>query len=279
MTRTHRAKIAQWIGAGKIGTEVGPGEAPVPGLDPRPIYVDCYKEFGAAKCVADYYGHACALPFHANSLDYVISSHVLEHVANPVAALEEWYRVLRPGGIVYLLVPDRRVTWDHGRPLTPVEHMLADYEAGTTPADATHIDDFVQNVDWARWCPSIPPEDVPAKKIEVAQILHDTVARGEAINLHFHTFEPENLLGLLRALQKWPKRRFAWEILDHDDGFPATNPDGIFVALRVLKGWRDRAEAEWFSRRTGDDPAAVVRDDAEPFAEFARKTTGTGGVR
>src|SRR6185503_5259726 len=110
---THEEKIAHWIGAGKVGTEIGPGATPVPGLEPPPIYVDCFKEFGAAPNRADFYGHACALPFHDHSLDYVLASHVLEHVANPVAALAEWYRVVRPDGIIYLIVPNRLSTFDH----------------------------------------------------------------------------------------------------------------------------------------------------------------------
>jgi hypothetical protein len=60
---THEKKIAQWIGSGKIGTEIGPGTSPVPGLDPAPIYVDCFKTFAATDCRADFYGHACACPF------------------------------------------------------------------------------------------------------------------------------------------------------------------------------------------------------------------------
>jgi len=33
-----------------------------------------------------------------NGYDFVLSSHCLEHVANPLAALQEWRRVTRPGG-------------------------------------------------------------------------------------------------------------------------------------------------------------------------------------
>ena len=106
----HEEKVQQWIGLGKTGTEIGPGAAPVPGFDPRPIFVDCFKSFGTAPNFADYYGHAGALPFHDHTLDYVVASHVLEHVANPIAALAECYRVIRPGGILYLVVPDRRAT-------------------------------------------------------------------------------------------------------------------------------------------------------------------------
>src|SRR5687768_664147 len=109
---THEKKIAQWIGHGKFGTEIGAGGKPLRGLEPRPVYVDCFKTFGSDVCDADFYGHACALPFHDHSLDYVIASHVLEHVANPIAALAEWYRVVRPGGIIYLVVPNRLSAFD-----------------------------------------------------------------------------------------------------------------------------------------------------------------------
>jgi SAM-dependent methyltransferase len=285
---THEEKITQWIGPGKIGTEIGAGSAPVPGLEPPPIYVDCFKEFGSMTCVADYYGHACALPFHDNTLDYVIASHVLEHVANPVAALAEWYRVLRPGGIIYLLVPDRRYTWDRGRALTSVEHMLEDYRRCTPPSDATHIDDFVGDVDWAEWCPTVPADEVPEKKREVATILHANVARGEEINIHFHTFEPANVRALLETLATrqppaetngdTPLPRFNWEIVDFAERFPASNPNGVLAILRVYKGWRARADAEVFRLRTHGDRYAVIRDDAKPFADWAATARGLGGV-
>lgn len=276
---THEEKIAQWIGEGKIGTEIGAGDAPLPGLNPPPIYVDCFKSFGSMQCAADYYGHATSLPFHDHSLDYVIASHVLEHVANPIAALAEWYRVLRPGGIIYLVVPNRRATWDRHRPLTTVEHMQEDFIAQTTAADATHIDDFVNDVVWSEWCPTIPAEDVPAKKIEIAQILHASVARGESINLHFHTFEAENIRSLIEGLTTWPVRRFKWELLEVVEGFPARNPDGVLAVVRsVLKSWRARAVADAFRLRTFNNPHAAVRDDAVPFAEWATRTPGEGGV-
>jgi SAM-dependent methyltransferase len=276
---THEEKIKQWIGEGKIGAEIGAGDAPLPGLNPRPIYVDCFKSFGTMACAADYYGHATSLPFHDHALDYVIASHVLEHVANPIAALEEWYRVVRPGGIIYLIVPNRRATWDRNRPLTTVEHMQDDFVARTTPADATHIDDFVNDVVWPEWCPTIPADEVPAKKVEVAGILHGSVARGEGINLHFHTFEPVNVRGLIEGLTTWPVRRFKWELLDLTDGFPAKNPNGVLAVIRVLKGWRARGDADAFRLRTLNDPRAVLRDDAQPFAEWAARTPGLGGVQ
>lgn len=276
---THEAKISHWIPSGAVGVEIGAGIAPLPGFSPAPFYVDCFKSFGAEPCRADYYGHACKLPFHDHSLDYVAASHVLEHVANPVAALAEWYRVVRPGGIIYLVVPDRRKTWDHPRPLTTVEHMLGDFLRRTTACDVTHVNEFASLIDWSRFNPATPEAEVRSKRDELARGLHETIARGEDINIHFHTFEAANLRALLETLATWMARRFNWEILEIAEHFPSTNPNGVLAVLRVQKGWRARADAEVFRLRNGIDRQAALRDDAEPFATWAGRTKGLGGVR
>ena len=110
---------------------------------------------------------------------YVASSHVLEHIANPVAAICEWYRVLRHGSIMYMVIPDRRYTWDRYRKLTFCEHMLDDYIKGVTDSDAMHIDEFVDTVDWSEYDPSAAPEDVPAKKHERKKIYPSAVNAGK----------------------------------------------------------------------------------------------------
>ena len=44
--------------------------------------------------------------FADNSLDYVVQRHNLEHYQDPIKALQEWARVLKPGGILGMVVPD-----------------------------------------------------------------------------------------------------------------------------------------------------------------------------
>jgi SAM-dependent methyltransferase len=41
-----------------------------------------------------------------NSLDFVHSSHCLEHMRNPSVALDNWLRILKPGGHIVCLIPD-----------------------------------------------------------------------------------------------------------------------------------------------------------------------------
>ncbi|MEJ5252712.1 MAG: class I SAM-dependent methyltransferase [Chthonomonadetes bacterium] len=47
------------------------------------------------------------LPFRGESFDYVFYHHVIEHVSNPMASLHEIYRVLKPGGYLYIGTPNR----------------------------------------------------------------------------------------------------------------------------------------------------------------------------
>lgn len=51
------------------------------------------------------------LPFTDNSFDMVYSSHVLEHIPDQQKALNEIYRVLKPGGIHFCVVPTSFEKW------------------------------------------------------------------------------------------------------------------------------------------------------------------------
>ena len=44
-------------------------------------------------------------PFESNTVDEIHFYHVLEHLHEPIKKLEEIYRILKPGGILYMRVP------------------------------------------------------------------------------------------------------------------------------------------------------------------------------
>jgi SAM-dependent methyltransferase len=81
----------------------------------------------------DVVADAAKLPFAGESQGFVLSSHVLEHMFDPIATLIEWDRVVRPGGIIFAIVPKRdALDTDKPRPLTPL-HELVDRHEGRIP--------------------------------------------------------------------------------------------------------------------------------------------------
>lgn len=83
------------------------------------------------------------------SYDVVLSSHTLEHVANPLRALSEWKRVLTEDGVLLLVLPHKDGTFDHRRPVTTLAHLIRDFEQQTTEADLTHLDEILELHDLA----------------------------------------------------------------------------------------------------------------------------------
>jgi 2-polyprenyl-6-hydroxyphenyl methylase/3-demethylubiquinone-9 3-methyltransferase len=62
----------------------------------------------AKKCQSErVVGDILALPFDPASFDFVICSEVIEHTVDPALAVSELARVLRPGGVLIITVPNR----------------------------------------------------------------------------------------------------------------------------------------------------------------------------
>ena len=83
-----------------------------------------------------------------NTYDVVLSSHVLEHIANPVKALKEWARVIKPDGYIITVVPNKYFSVDNKRDYTSTEHIIEDYIGGITENDQTHVDEFLSRFDY-----------------------------------------------------------------------------------------------------------------------------------
>ena len=77
--------------------------------------------------VVDIVADATNIPLDDSSQDYVFSSHVFEHLVNPIAALKEWYRLVRKDGYIAIIIPLRHVC-DAGRPLTTLDEMRKLYD-------------------------------------------------------------------------------------------------------------------------------------------------------
>ncbi|MEY2835140.1 MAG: hypothetical protein RLZZ557_802 [Bacteroidota bacterium] len=82
-----------------------------------------------------------------DSYDWVISSHVIEHLENPIKALLGSHKVLKPEGYIYSVLPLYTQTFDKHRQVTSLQHLIEDYESNKAGADWVHIDEFIRQYD------------------------------------------------------------------------------------------------------------------------------------
>ena len=82
--------------------------------------------------------------------DFVLSCNSLEHMANPIRALREWARVIKPGGHLLLVLPNKMNNFDHRRATTTFSHLLDDYHNQVTEEDLSHLDEILKFHDLSR---------------------------------------------------------------------------------------------------------------------------------
>ena len=80
----------------------------------------------------------------SGTMDFVLSSHNIEHIANPIKALREWLRILKENGVLILIVPHKDGTFDHLRPVSTLDHLIEDFEKETAETDLSHLDEILQ---------------------------------------------------------------------------------------------------------------------------------------
>lgn len=85
---------------GALEHSVLQGEGLDIGCGPDPVFPDAMPfdlKDGDANHITQYV---------KRQFDYVYSSHCLEHMIDPKAAIQEWWQLVKPGGVLFLLVPD-----------------------------------------------------------------------------------------------------------------------------------------------------------------------------
>jgi predicted SAM-dependent methyltransferase len=116
------------------------------------------------------------------SADFIIANHFIEHTQDPIGTIANHLRVLRPGGVLYLAVPDRRHTFDVDRTPTPVDHIMRDHRDGPAWSRPIHQEE------WARLVEKVAPEGV-AERVRWLED-HD-------YSIHFHVWNPDEFRLLL----------------------------------------------------------------------------------
>lgn len=130
----------------------------------------------------------------ADSQDFIVANHFLEHTEDPIGTIETHLSKLKPGGILFYAVPDKRYTFDFRRPVTPIEHMVADHENGPEGSRNQHyrewaslvIDEESPSVGTAEQAASPQWVEAKAKALEDAEY-----------SIHMHVWTQAEFLRLL----------------------------------------------------------------------------------
>ena len=122
------------------------------------------------------------LSINEASQDFVIANHMIEHCQNPLRTIENHLRVLRPGGILYMAVPDKRYTFDSSRPVTTLEHLVNEYHHGAESSKLTHF------TEWAKLVNKVPEDQIEKHVKHLMDIDY---------SIHFHVWTQVEFLELL----------------------------------------------------------------------------------
>jgi len=121
-----------------------------------------------------------------SSLDFIIACHVIEHLKNPIGALESSYKKLCIGGSIVLVVPDKNKTFDKDRRLTSLEHLILDYQKPSKYRDKEDYTDFYKST-YKSW----------AEK-EIDLVIEKAFI--EEVDIHYHTFTYESFIELVNYI-------------------------------------------------------------------------------
>ncbi len=148
-----------------------------------------YPELSGHILQPDLVADAMRLPVAPASLDFLIASHVLEHLPFPLAALRGWYEALAPGGALLLKVPDKRYTFDANRQRTRLARLVDEYRCPETLNIRDHYADWSEKVGGMR-------PGTPEFENDVENLMHLNYS------IHFNVWTDEDVWEMIEFTRK-----------------------------------------------------------------------------
>jgi predicted SAM-dependent methyltransferase len=136
------------------------------------------------------------------SQDFVIANHFIEHAEDPIRTIENILRVLRPNGVLYMAIPDKRYTFDCERQLTPFAHLLTDYHGGTVTSKPDHFRE------WVTFVQKLDGEEAEAEYQRLLAIDY---------SIHYHVWTETEIMELFVGLRQQLGFPFSLELLLRND--------------------------------------------------------------
>ena len=140
------ALITKYLGE-LYGIEIGRGAQRDYGLNTLNVdgeFHDIFNEeqvkFGAVSpAKVDIVADASSIPLADSTQSFIFSSHVFEHLVDPIAALIEWYRLVKNKGYVAIVIPNMSATKeDSAHGLSTLGEIIVLYQS-EVKMDTNHL--------------------------------------------------------------------------------------------------------------------------------------------
>ena len=123
------------------------------------------------------------------SLDFLISAHVIEHLLDPIGAIRVGIESLKPGGILLLVVPELTQTFDRRRPPTTLEHLIQDsIDGGVSTREFAYIEH----------CKYVHPEITGNSFSDDEVVAHAKAGIANKMDIHVHAWRYIDIIELLQ---------------------------------------------------------------------------------
>jgi len=142
--------------------------------------------------------------------DYVIASHVIEHIPDTISWLKEINDILKPGGVLSLVIPDKRFTFDFDRRLTDPSEVIGAYiDRLKKPTSAMMYDFAIHCADGIDTATAWKDKDHYYKHQPKRRWSHDEAVamcarnqKGIYVDCHCHVYTPTSFIEILKELTK-----------------------------------------------------------------------------
>ncbi len=124
------------------------------------------------------------------SEDFVILNNSLHFSENAIKSLRNAMRVIRPGGVVYASVIDKRFSVDVRRKVTPLQHFWQDFTDGVEAGRSDHYWDFWNNV----LVPLAGAKPLSERGVYAERLIF------ERRPIHFHVWTHGSFIGFIQSV-------------------------------------------------------------------------------
>ena len=219
----RNAKILYGLNRGGLGLEIGPSFSPI-ARKADGFSVEVIDHATAAELRQKYRGHPNVDISRIEEVDYVwrgepldellgtarydwiIASHVIEHIPDLLAFFQQCTRLLRPDGVLSLVIPDKRYCFDYFRwPSTTGDLLQANADGRRRhPAGVVfdHVAQIVKRDGEVSWSAQARGDFTFIHALDEAKAAFESARRSEEyVDVHCWRFTPASFRLILAELR------------------------------------------------------------------------------